>query len=209
MPLGQRGPKAAPTGGVPFSIQDFADFFPPPKVGPGSDSYDSTITDFEAERVAAEISLVDEASWDGLVRFVEGREVESAREEAAFLLISNHEAVLRDVTNANPTTQRDLVRVEAGNLLYADQALRETARRLLRKSKGSKCLPSEPLDASNRTQVAAWSCTATYLSGRIQSADHERPGRKPDMTPQAAEMMRAVLQEIWWESWEILRMRRR
>ena len=29
------------------------------------------------------------------------------------------------------------------------------------------------------------------------------------MTPQAAEMMRAVLQEIWWESWEILRMRRR
>ena len=79
MPLGQRGPKAAPTGGVPFSIQDFADFFPPPKVGPGSDSYDSTITDFEAERVAAEISLVDEASWDGLVRFVEGREVEHCR----------------------------------------------------------------------------------------------------------------------------------
>ena len=64
-------------------------------------------------------------------------------------------------------------------------------------------------NSAGGTPSAAWSCTATYLSGRIQSADHERPGRKPDMTPQAAEMMRAVLQEIWWESWEILRMRRR
>ena len=175
---------------------------------PGSDSYDSTITDFEAERVAAEISLVDEASWDGLVRFVEGREVESAREEAAFLLISNHEAVLRDVTNANPTTQRDWS--ESRRATYSTPTRRCARRRAACfESRRAQCLPSEPLDASNRTQVAAWSCTATYLSGRIQSADHERPGRKPDMTPQAAEMMRAVLQEIWWESWEILRMRRR
>ena len=58
---------------------DFADFFPPAKVGPGSDSYDSTITDFEAERVAAEMTGIDEGAWEGLVRFIEGREIETAR----------------------------------------------------------------------------------------------------------------------------------
>ena len=181
MLLGQRGPKATPTGGVPFSIQDFADFFPPAKVGhSGSDSYDSTITDFEAERVAAEISLVDEASWDGLVRFVEGREVESAREEAAFLLISNHEAVLRDVTNANPTTQRDLVRVEAGNLLYADQALRETARRLLRKSKGSMCLP---VRATRRLQQNAGRRVVVHRHLLVRAASRAPTTSGPAASP--------------------------
>lgn len=125
------------------------------------------------------------------------------REAVARKLIQNHEAVLRDVCNAAPTTQLQLVRVPSSSAEYADQALREVARRLV--GKGAKTCPREYLEVSLPEQVKAWQATATYLSARIQSNEMERPGRQPDMTQGSADQFRTALQEIWWTAYELLR----
>ena len=196
-----------------WTAADFAGFYPHPKAaepGVGSDSYDSTITDFEAERAAAEVKQYGQDDvWSALQALLTERAIGSAAEEAGAKLISNHVAVLHDVTNPAPTTQRDLVRVQPSNAPYVDQVLCEVARRLLRRRKGAKILSNMRLDASNLEQVSAWSNTATYLCGRIQGRPEERPGREPDMSSQAADEMRSVLQEIWWEAYEVLRQRPR
>ena len=54
----------------------------------------------------------------------------SAREEAARKLITNHEAVVRDVTNPSPKTQPQLTRVSTSAAPYVDQMLREVLRPL-------------------------------------------------------------------------------
>ena len=127
-----------------------------------------------------------------------------AREEAARKLITNHENVLKDVTNPSassniigrPLTQRDLGRVnDKGMVPYVDEALREVARRLLGRRPGTEVLEVR-CDPTNTAQAAAWGATAAYLDGRIQSVDAEKPGRKPDMSPAAAAAMRAVLNEV-------------
>lgn len=95
--------------------------------------------------------------------------------------------------------------------------MRETARRLIlrgvtsrRRREAAKQLPYQvQLDASNIEQVTAWSLMATYLCGRIQSTPQQRPGREPDMSEASAQQMQAVLQEIWWEAWVILRHRKK
>jgi hypothetical protein len=163
------------------------------------------MTDFEAEHAAASITACDEGAWAKMRRILDRQQVASASEEAALKLISNHAAVLRDVTNTDPVSQRDLRRIDPSNSMYVDQALREVARRLLQQRPGAKRLPCETMDASNADHVASWLNTAAYLSGRIQAEPHERPGRQPDMSAQAAAAMRAVLQELWWEAWEVQR----
>ena len=196
-----------------WTAADFAGFYPKPKAPQptaGSNSYDSTITDFDAERAAAEIKQYGQDDvWSALQALLKERAVGSAGEEAAAKLISNHTAVLHDVTNPAPTTQRDLIRVQPSNAPYVDQVLVEVARRLLRRRKNAKILSNMRMDASNLEQVSAWSNTATYLCGRIQGRPEERPGRAPDMSSQAADEMRGVLQEIWWEAYEVLRQRPR
>ena len=128
---------------------------------------------------------------------------QAACDEAAARLISNHENVLKDVCNPSPSfniigvplTQLHLQRVHAGLKVYADQALRETVRRLLGGRSGAGEL-EERVDIWNQGQVKAWAGTAAYLNGRIQGHPEEKPGRQPDLSPPAAAAMRAVLVEV-------------
>ena len=77
-------------------------------------------------------------------------------------------------------------------------------RRLL--GKGGKDLRSEELvEGAQIEQVQTWSQVATYLCSRIQSTPEERPGRTPDMTPESADVLRAALQEMWFQAYAILR----
>ena len=161
--------------GREWTATDFVGFFPKTggKAGAtnsGSDSYDSMITDFEAERAASEVSAkdpCDEEAWAPLLFIMGQQAAASPAEEAAHLLIGNHAAVLADVTRTDPVSQRDLKRVQPSLSPFVDEALREVARRLLRHRK--KLPPAEQLNVMNLVRVAAWSNTATYLSGRIQS----------------------------------------
>ena len=52
----------------------------------------------------------------------------AAREEAARKLITNHAAVVRDVTNPAPKTQPQLTRLDEAAAPYVDQMLREVPR---------------------------------------------------------------------------------
>eukprot|EP00966_Prymnesium_polylepis_P040752 945729-Prymnesium_polylepis.1 len=87
----------------------------------------------------------------------------AAREEAARMLLGNHENVLDDVTNplndkniiGVPLTQRELTRVSADHVHYVDQAMREVVRRLLGRRAGSEEL-QEHLDGSTHAQAVAW-----------------------------------------------------
>jgi hypothetical protein len=126
-----------------------------------------------------------------------------AREEAARKLISNHKAVIADVTNPSrklniegkPLTQTELKRVGLESKVQVDQMLREVARRLLGCRKGTQQLDERP-EPLNATQVQAWRGCATYLVGRTQSKPEQKPGRKPDMSEAAAAALFAVLEEV-------------
>jgi hypothetical protein len=129
-----------------------------------------------------------------------------AREEAARKLISNHVFVLKDVTNpteldvtgTKELTQRELTRVAPEFTPYADQTLREVARRLLGRRPGAHQL-EERLKLDNRAQANTWMQTSAYLKGRIQATPEEKLGRTPDMSVPAAAAMRAVLHEVGTE----------
>jgi len=174
----------------------------------GQGSYDSTMTSFEAETAAAavaELSPVEEAlarsqaNWARLRELLEEGHaaISPQRIEAATKLITNHEHVLRDVTNTAPHTQLNLARVAVGQAEAVDRALQEAARRLIssKHRPAVKQLKAQPADAD---EAKAWAQAVKYLDGRIQSRAEERPGRAPDMSEPAAEALRAVLQDIWW-----------
>lgn len=181
--------------------------------GRRGDSYDSTITAFDAERLAADIceggvegTLTWSAPlWDQLAQAHYACPPRNEHRSAICQkLILNHQAVLRDICNVRPVSQLQLVRVPPQNAEFADGVLREVARRLL--GKGGKHLPMVKLvDGAPPEQVQSWSLVATYLSSRIQSTAEERPGRTPDMTPESADILRAALQEVWWQAYQILR----
>lgn len=171
-------------------------------------SYDSTMTAFENEALAAahevpaepdevgEVLAASEPLWAKLKAKLHA----SPCGEAARKLISNHEAVLRDVTNPAPVSQMDVPRVPVAQAKHVDQALREIARRLLRTKE-----MQERLVIADGEQLGAWAQTAKFLDARIQSQPHERPGRAPDLSPAAASEMRAVAQEVWWATWAVAR----
>jgi len=127
----------------------------------------------------------------------------AVREAAARKLIGNHENVLRDVVNPSRThnidakalTQLELKRVPVGHAYYADQALREVARRLLGRRAGLHQLEVR-MDPANEAQAAAWHGVAQYLDGRIQDRPEQKPGRTPDFPPLAGAAMRAVVAEV-------------
>eukprot|EP00966_Prymnesium_polylepis_P208501 4830540-Prymnesium_polylepis.1 len=75
----------------------------------------------------------------------------AARQEAAVRLIMNHAKVLNDVTNPEPKTQLELVRIDVTCMPYVAQALRETCRRLLGSREGLAEM-QEVLDMSNDEQ---------------------------------------------------------
>jgi len=113
--------------------------------------------------------------------------------KAARKLIANHEHVLKDVTNPSatkniigvPLTQTELKRVPATGRVEADMAMQETVRRLLAEA--------EPPSAE---EPVVWAQLATYLEGRIHDQPEQKPGRTPDMSPEAGAAMKAVLREL-------------
>ena len=143
--------------------------------------------------------LMDSSTSAGSTTLADGAAAQhshDAREEAARKLITNHEAVVRDVTNPNPKSQRQLQRVTEAAAPYVDQMLREVARRLLGRRPALQEL-EETLDPSVLpAQVEAWAVTARYLRARTQATPDHQPGRKPDMGEGAAAALRAVLEEV-------------
>merc|ERR1711920_664725 len=113
--------------------------------------------------------------------------------EAAHMLMNNRERVVQDITNPGPKnidgktlTQTNLKRVDARHRASVDAMVREVCCRLL----GKTPLPQVPGD------VPVWAEAARFLSGRIQGAPADCPGRSPDMSPAAAAALRAVLESV-------------
>lgn len=45
-------------------------------------------------------------------------------------------------------------------------------------------------------RIRTWAQLASYLEGRIQDTPEQKPGRKPDMSPEAGAAMKAALREL-------------
>ena len=161
----------------------------------------------DGSRGAPEVESEAEMHWQALHTLLEHNHYKTsahgaaaghshdAREAAARKLITNHKAVLYDITNPAPRTQHVLQRLEESVRPYVDEALREVARRLLGDRRGSKLLEVR-CDLSNADQGTAWAAAWLYLDGRIQASPNEKPGRTPDLSADAAAAMRAVMQEV-------------
>ena len=123
-----------------------------------------------------------------------------ARKEAAHKLMSNHLKVIADIVRADgpPVSQKNLVRLPRKEH-QVDACIYEVTRRL----SGGRPDPRDRLQTTkSAAQAATWVATCEYLIARIQSTPEEMqntPGfkqRKPDMSPGAAAVMKAVLAEV-------------
>merc|ERR1712187_425093 len=110
-----------------------------------------------------------------------------AQIEAHAKLYSNHENVVKDITNPNPLTQLSLKRVDSTSQKSVDVMVREVCGRLL----GTRTTEPESV-----IQSQVWADAATYLHGRIQSSAWQCKGRNPDMSHGAATELRKVLAQI-------------
>jgi hypothetical protein len=117
-----------------------------------------------------------------------------AQIEAAHMLMNNRERVVQDITNPGPKnidgkalTQKDLQRVDVQHRACVDAMVREVCCRLLGKGASMPQVPGE---------VSVWAEAARFLSGRVQGAPADCPGRSPDMSPAAAAALRAVLELV-------------
>ena len=111
--------------------------------------------------------------------------------EAARKLVVNHANVLRDVTNAMPRSQLHLKRLAMDEAPYADEALRETCRRMMGTPEGWP-----EVRPVTHEQAKAWVATATYMTQRLQARPFDCPGRAADMSEAAAAAMRTALAEV-------------
>jgi len=113
-----------------------------------------------------------------------------AQVEAAYMLMSNRDRVVQDITNAGSSnidgkklTQTELRRVDNKHEVSVNAMIKEVSCRLLGKA---------PMSPSPQ-EAAVWAEAAKYLGSRIQATAAEMPGRKPDMSPDAATALRTVL----------------
>ena len=128
-----------------------------------------------------------------------------ARVEAASKVLGNHKNLLQDICNPSdttnidgkPLTQRELVRVGAEYAAHVDEGLRETCRRLLG-------LEEPRVLHGAKEAIEARAACARYLVFRIQAHADQKPGRKPDMSPEAFAAFSAVLAEVGGTAWEPL-----
>merc|ERR1711904_504528 len=109
---------------------------------------------------------------------------------AANMLMSNRGRVGQDITNPGPQnidgkalTQTDLKRVDTKHQASVNAMIMEVSSRLLGK----------PMSSPSPQEQQVWAEAASYLSGRIQGTSAEMPGRKPDMSSDAAMALRTVL----------------
>ena len=153
-----------------------------------------------------------QSTWDALQQMVQsggGSDVNgaaaahahAARLEAASALVGNHARVLLDLTNPSETlnidgkelTQRfTLRRLPVQDRSDVDAFLCEVARRLL----GGPLSLAHNAGFSGGRRSAAWVQAAKYLTSRIQATPQQKAGRKPDMSVQAADAMKAVMGEL-------------
>merc|ERR1719238_564109 len=106
------------------------------------------------------------------------------------LLSSNRERVVQDIINPGPKnidgkalTQTDLDRVDSKDKASVEAMVNEVCNRLQGKTGTEKPSP-------------VWAAAARYLSKRVQGSSEQKPDRKPDMSPGAANALRWVLAQI-------------
>lgn len=163
--------------------------------------------------------------WETLTRLAEGSDPTHAeftaagfpvevRVEAAKKLISNHVAVLKDITNPAPKTQTELPRVDRSLAQFVDLFLLETARRLL--GRREQQLEASMLDrfltvdleqVKDERAAEAWAHSARFLTARIQIDPAHFEGRRPDMSKDGSRAFLAVCNELGEPSpkWRALR----
>jgi len=114
--------------------------------------------------------------------------------EAATLLMSNRDTVVKDITNSGTEgvkggalTQLGLTRVDQKDKAAVDKMVGGVANRLFGNEMSLPAAPEEAL---------VWMQAAVFLSGRIQSCTSECVGRPADMSKNAAREMRAVLARV-------------
>lgn len=122
--------------------------------------------------------------------------------EASYMLNSNHERIVQDVTNPGPLniegkqlTQRQLKRVDIKHKASVEKMMQEVRSRLLGKETSGPSTPEEAL---------AWEEAAAYLSKRVQGSPEEKPGRRPDMSYNASTALKAVLTQILGDSVSVM-----
>jgi len=121
------------------------------------------------------------------------------RATAAKRLIKNHEAVIRDVCNpmqqnviGKMLTQNHLKRVDANHLRHVEEAVRMVVVKLLGMPPSPGVVPQLTTDPVQRR---VWQATCMFIMARIQVGG-EKPGRAPDLDPDAALAMRTALAEV-------------
>jgi hypothetical protein len=137
----------------------------------------------------AKESTLERKKWDRFEQICQSSNNTPAV-EAARKLISNYERVVTDVTNTSPISQQGLKRVSPDCAGYVEQMMREVARLLL----GLQA--EEAPQSGNANQAQAWQGCAAYLQQRTQSTDQQCPGRKADMSKEAAAAFMSAVKEV-------------
>jgi len=158
------------------------------------DTLSSLILTHLAEEKAGVSQLMVDASTQYFSSFLpQPEKIAASSWEAAQKLMSNRGRIVQDIANPGPNnidgkalTQMQLKRVNSKDRAAVDAMIIEVCCRLLGKT----------ITSPSQQDAQVWAAAAAYLSDRIQGTPEQMPGRKPDMSQDAATALRAVLQPI-------------